>query len=110
MDINFVIGISVAMLAVCMLCILVVIVPVALQYHKTLTSIQNLVDTVNDDLEPAVKEIKNSIAGVKKTVGKVSEPLTSSINKASVALVSSAHGIVAGIKNYISSCKNDTDS
>lgn len=110
MDINFVIGVSVVILTVCMFCILIVIVPVALQYHKTLSSIQNLVDTVNEDLEPAVKEIKNSITGVKTTVKKISEPLVSSVNKASVALISSAHGIVTGIKNYISSCKNDIDN
>ena len=110
MDINFVIGTSVVILAVCMFCILIIIVPVALQYYKTLTSIQNLVETVNDDLEPAIKEIKDSITGVKKTVKKVSEPLASSINKASVAILSSAHGIVAGIKNYISTSKSDIDA
>lgn len=104
-DINLIIALSLVVLTICTFCILIVIVPVALQYHRTLNSIQHLVDTINDEVEPMVKEISKSVTQVKSAVGKVTSPVKETVNKVGIALISSAHGVVTGLKEYLTTLR-----
>lgn len=109
-NLDLVIGISLAVLAVSMFCVLIILIPLGLQLHRTLISAQHLYDTINDDLEPAVKEIKHGVSEIKSTFGKYFSPLTATLNKINIAVVSSAHGVLAGVKTYIDNLKDDKTS
>jgi len=86
------------------------VLPVVLQLSRTLTSIQNLVDTINDDLEPTVKEINQSVAGIKNILKNSTTLLKSSLKEASVVFISSAYGLMTGIKDYLSNYKTTESS
>ena len=105
LDLNLIIGLSLTVLAFCTFSILLVIVSIAFQFYKTLNSAQHLIDTVND-FEPDVKEIKDSIRNVRKIVGKGSNALKGNLDEVNIFLVSSAHGILTGVREYFSSCKS----
>ncbi|MBI1857704.1 MAG: hypothetical protein HYR97_01090 [Candidatus Melainabacteria bacterium] len=101
MDWHLIISVSLAVLAGTTLIMLIVLIPLALQFHRTLTSAQHLFDTINDDLEPAMKEIKQGVTEIRSRVKQYSSPVTSVFNKLSVVLASSAHGVLTGVKKYI---------
>jgi hypothetical protein len=100
-DINVILGISLAILAFTAVCLLIVVVPVALQCHRTLNSAQHLIDVINDDLEPALKDIKCGVNNVKNVVNKYSGTAKSVIDNAGIAIVSTSHGLMTGIKSYL---------
>ena len=110
LDINLIIALSLAALAFFSFCLFVVIVPVSMQLSRTLASIQNLLDTIHEDIEPAVKEIKQSVDDVRNTVKKCTSKVKSGINEANVFLVSTAYGLTSGIRDYFTRCKNNETS
>ena len=110
LDLNTVVVISLAILAFFSLVIVIALIPIALQFSKTLSSLQSLLDTINDDVKPTVKEIKQSIYSVKDALTKGSSVLESSVSEASIFVASSAHGLLAGVKKYFSVCKTDENS
>ena len=98
-DLNLTIVISLAVLAFFSFCLFVVIVPVAFQMSRTLNSMQHLLDTINDDLEPTVNQIKQSMGSVK-----------SGLHKARILVMSSTYGILTGLKDYLKSYKSNETS
>ena len=110
LDLNTVVVISFAILAFFSLVFIMVLVPMALQFSKTLSSLQSLLDTINDDVKPTVKEIKQSVYGVKDALTKGTSVLESGVSEASIFVASSAHGFLAGVKEYLSLCKTDENS
>ena len=103
---NLVMVISLSVLAFFSLCFFVVLIPIALQLNRTLNSMQHLLDTVNEEIEPTVKEVKQSIDGVKNIVQKSTVVAKDAVSEAGILVVSSAYGVLAGIKDYLVSCKN----
>ena len=106
-DLNHILVISLAVLAFFSFCFFIIVVPIALQLSRTLNSAQHLLDTINDDLEPTINEIKESISGVKTVVQKSTTKVKSGIHNANVLIMSSVHGILAGVKEYFSSYKSN---
>lgn len=106
-DLNFIIAISLAALAFVLFCLLLVIVPVALQFFRTLSSLKDLLDTVNNDVTPTVKEINQSMSSVKNVIQNSSSTVKSTLDEASIFVLSSAYGVLAGVKDYLSGYKND---
>lgn len=104
-DINTIIGFSLAILAFCGLLFIIIVFPVALQLIKTLTSAQVLMDTVNEDLEPTIKEIRSGVESVKSAVKTCSSGAKSAFDNAGVTIVSSSKSVLEGIKSYISAFK-----
>ena len=96
LDINQLVIYSLILLSIISLCTFAVILPIAMQTSRTLSSAQNLLDTINNDLEPTVKEIKNSITTVKN-----------GLSETSVVIGSSAYGVLVGVKEYLASCRKD---
>ena len=108
-NLNSILVLSLATLAFISFCLLLVIIPIALQLSRTLNSTQHLLDTINDDFEPTVKEIKQSVDGVRNVIQKSTTSVKSGINNTSILLVSSAYGVLAAVKEYLSSYKiNET--
>ena len=107
LDLNTIVVISLSVLAFFSLVMVIVLIPIALQFSKTLSSIQNLLDTINDDVKPTINEIKQSVYGVKDVLTKGTSVLESGVDEASIFMASSAHGVLAGVKEYFSSCKTD---
>jgi len=110
LDLNTIVVISLAILAFFSLIVVIVLIPLALQFSKTLSSLKSLLDTINDDVSPTVKEIKQSVYGVKKALAKGTSVLESNVGEASIFVASSAHGLLTGVKEYFSSCKTDENS
>ena len=110
LDFNTIVVISLAILAFFSLVVVIVLIPIALQFSKTLSSLQSLLDTINDDVRPTVKEIKQSVYSVKDALIKGTSVLESGVSEASVFVASSAHGILAGVKEYFSVCKTNENS
>ena len=110
LDLNTIVVISLAILAFFSLVMVIVLIPIALQFSKTLGSVQSLLDTINDDVKPTVKEIKQSVYGVKDALTRGTSVLESGVSEASIFAVSSAHGVLAGVKEYLSGCKTDENS
>ena len=108
-DLNLVIVISLAILAFFSFCLFIVIIPLALQFSKTLSSAQHLFDTIND-IEPTVKEIKQSVDSVRNVVEKSTQRAKSALSNASVFVISTSYGVLAGLKDYLSSYKNTETS
>jgi predicted PurR-regulated permease PerM len=96
LDINQLVIYSLILLSIISLCTFAVILPIAMQTSRTLSSAQNLLDTINNDLEPTVKEIKNSVHSVK-----------SAFNQTNVAITSSTYGVLIGVKDYLASCRKE---
>ena len=103
LDLNTIVVISLAILAFFSLIVVIVLIPLALQFSKTLSSAQSLLDTINDDVSPTVKEIKQSVYGVK-------EALESNMGETKIFVTSSVHGLLTGVKEYFSSCKTHENS
>ena len=110
LDLNTVVVISLSILAFFSLVMVIVLIPIALQFSKTLSSVQSLLDTINDDVKPTIKEIKQSVYGVKDALTKGTSVLESGVGEASIFMASSAHGVLAGVKEYFSGCKTDESS
>ena len=110
LDLNTIIVISLAVLAFFSLVAIIVLIPIALQFSRTLSSLQGLLDMINDDVSPTVKEIKQSVSRVKDTLTKSSSVLESSVSEASIFAASAAHGVLASVKEYFSVCKTDENS
>lgn len=105
-DFNLLLIISLAVLAFFLFCIFIVILPVAWQLSKTLSSVQYLLDTLNG-FEEDIKEIRQSINDVKSVVKVSSGAVKSSVEEASVFVKSSLAGVLAGIREYFSPCKTN---
>ena len=110
LDLNTIIVISLAVLALFSLVLMMVLVPIAFQFSRALSSLQSLLDTINDDVKPTVKEIKQSVYGVKDALKKGTSVLEASVNEANVFVASSAHGLLTGVKEYFSACKTNESS
>ncbi len=110
LDLNTIVVISLAILAFFSLIVVIVLIPLALQFSKTLSSLKSLLDTINDDVSPTVKEIKQSVYGVKEALAKGTSVFESNVGEASIFVASSAHGLLTGVKEYFSSCKTDENS
>lgn len=106
-DINLLIGISLLALAFIMFCVLLVLIPIAWQLFRTLNAAQSLIETINEDLKPTAIEIKQSINELKRVFNKCTSPITKVIDKVKVPIVSSYHGIVSAVKNYLSNYNNN---
>ena len=110
LDINHIVVISLILLVVISLCTFAVVLPISMQLSKTLGSAQTLLDTINDDLEPTVREIKDSVVGVKSIVSKGAVGVQLGVSETSVALTSSVYGVLIGVKEYFSSYKKEKNS
>ena len=109
-DLNLIIALSLSVLAFFTFCIFVILIPVAMQLNRTLSSAQFLLDSINDDLQPTVKEVKESIDNVKQLVRSSTKSVSVGINEAGILVVSSVHGLLTGVKDYLSSYKNNETS
>ncbi len=109
-DLNVLVVISLGILAVVSLCLIVVLIPIASQLIRTLNSAQHLLDIVNDDLEPTVKEIKDSVSTVREFVKTGSSKIRTELDKLQVVLGSSVYGLYCGVKEYVTSYKTDETS
>ena len=107
LDLNTIVVISLGILAFFSLVLIVVLVPIAMQFSKTLSSVQNLLDIINYDISPTVKDIKQSVYGVKDALKKGSSVLQGGVDEASILLESTAHGLFTGVKEYLSTCKTE---
>ena len=110
LDLNTVVVISLAILAFFSLIVVIVLIPIALQCSRTLSSLQSLLDTINDDIKPTVQEIKQSVYGVKDALKKGTSVLECSTSESSIFVASSVHGFLTGVKEYLSLCKTDENS
>lgn len=109
-DLDFILIVSLGVLAFLSFCTLIIIVPVVLQLSRTLTSLQHLTDTINDDLKPTVNEIKESVGSIKNVFKKGTDKLKSTTYATGIMAISSVHGILKGLKAYLSSYKNNETS
>lgn len=109
-DLNFIIGISLGILAFFSFCLFVIVVPVVLQLSRTLSSVQHLIDIINDDLEPTVKDIKENLFEVKNKIQKNSVILKTFFKKTQIIVVSGVYGLLYGIKDYLYSTTNQETS
>lgn len=107
LDLNTIVVMSLAILAVFSLILIVIIVPLALQLSKTLSAFQSLLDTVNNDVSPTVKDIKESFYGVKDVLKSGTSLFEDRFSETSILFSSSMHGLLVGIKEYFATCKTD---
>lgn len=106
-DLNLIIVVSLFLLALCSFGVLITLIILGVQLSKTLSSLQSLMSLIQNDLEPTVKEIKEGVANVKNVLGKCTMPMSSALEKASVAVSSLVYGVQTGVKSYFSSGVND---
>ncbi len=104
-DLNLIIVISLAILAFFSFCIFIVIIPIAFQLSRTLSSAKFLFDTVNE-FEPEIKEVKQNIKNVKNVLQQSTLAAKSNMGETGIFLMSSVYGIMAGVKEYFSDCKS----
>lgn len=104
-DLNLIVVISLAILAFFSFCTFIVIIPLAFQLSRTLSSAKFLFDTVNE-FEPEVREVKQNIKNVKSVLHQSTLLAKSNMGETGVFLMSSVYGIVAGVKEYFSDCKS----
>lgn len=109
-DINLILVISISILAFFSFCILLIIIPLGIQFYKTLSSTQQILDLINDELKPTVREIKEGIGSVKSVVKSGTSIAKTGLQETSILLTSSAYGILAAIKDYLKSCKKGETS
>lgn len=109
-DLNTVLVISLGVLAFVALILLIILVPIAIQLSRTLSSIQFFMEVVNDEAGPTVKEIKESIYGAKNLLKKSTSILNYGASEARTMIVASVHGFVSGVKQYLTICKSDENS
>ncbi len=105
-DLNQLVVLSLILLALVSVLTFAVILPLAMQASRTLSSAQNLLNTINNDLEPTAKEIRETVNGVKDIFSKGSETVNKGVKVANVAVKSGAFGFLVGLKNYFNSYKN----
>ncbi|MBI3591658.1 MAG: hypothetical protein HY094_09825 [Candidatus Melainabacteria bacterium] len=103
-DFNLIVVISLAVLAFFSLCLFAILIPVAMQLSKTLSSVQYLLDTINY-FGPEVKDFKETLQSVKSVVQKGTKNIESNVDEAGIFVASSAYGILTGVKEYLSSYK-----
>ena len=109
-DLNTVLVISLGVLAFVSFILIAVLVPVAIQFSRTLSSIQSFMDVVNDEVGPTVKEIKESVYGAKSLLQKSTSVLNYGVSEAKTMIVASVHGFVSGVKQYLTICKSTESS
>lgn len=109
-NLNLTIVISLAILAFFSFCIFVILIPIALQLSRTLNSAQHLLDTINDDIEPTVKEIKQSVDKVNSVVKRTGTVVKSGFQEAGILAISSAYGVLSAVKDYVSGFKTGKTS
>ncbi len=107
LDLNTIVVISLAILAFFSLVLIIVLIPLAMQFSRTLSSMQNVIDIINYDVTPTVKEIKQSIVQAKGVLKKGSSVLQDSTSEVSILVSSAAHGLFTGVKEYLSVCKTE---
>lgn len=105
LDLNTIVVISLGILAFFSLIVVIILVPLALQFSRTLSSIQNLLDIINYDVTPTFRDVKQSVSGVKNALRKSSLVFQSSVDEAGILVVSATHGLFTGVKEYFAGCK-----
>ena len=109
-NLDLILVLSLLVLAFMSFCTFVVLVPLALQLSRTLSSLQHLTNTVKDDFEPSLKEIKQSVDKVNSLVKGGSGYMKFTFDNAGVFIISSAYGILTGMKGYLASYKGKDTS
>ena len=109
-DLNLLVVISLSVLAFFSFCLFIAMIPIIFQFYKTLSSLQRLLDTFNDDIEPLVKDFKNNVSNIKSKLDGAVILLKSSLSKAYVLALSGAYGILSSAKDYLCNYKNDNSS
>ena len=109
-EINHILVLSVGVLAFFSFCLFVLIIPVVFQLSKTLTSLQSLLDIVNDDLRPVAMDLKTSVSGVRNLVNDGKTLMDLGMEKTRIVALSSAYGFLSALKDYFQSYKNERTS
>lgn len=99
LDLNHIVCFSLIILAFFCVFLFIVIVPIALQLSRTLSALQNLLDTLNHDLNPALKQINQGVTNAKEKISNIK-----------VITLSSLYGLLAGMKDYFLSYKTTRTS
>lgn len=110
LDLNLILVISIVILAFFSFCILLIIIPLVVQFYKTLNSTQQILDLINNEIKPTVEEITEGISSVKNVVKSSTTIAKSGLQGTSILLTSSAYGILAAIKDYLKSYKKTETS
>ena len=105
-NLDLILVLSLLVLAFMSFCTFVVLVPLALQLSRTLSSLQHLTNTVKDDFEPSLKEIKQSVDKVNSLVKSGSGYMKFTFDNAGFFIISSAYGMLAGVKDYLASYRD----
>lgn len=109
-DLNTALVISLSVLAFISVICACVLIPLAIQFSNTMSSVKSFLDMVDDEVRPAVKEVKESIFGVKSLVKQGSKLMQNSIIETKTLVTASVHGVICGVKDYFSACKSDESS
>lgn len=99
-SLDYVVAISLAVLAVSFLGIFIVLIPIGVQLTKLISSMQHLVNNLNDEIQPVVKELRASFDNVKTVVNKCSNSTKDVIDKTKDTVVSITHGVLTGLKAF----------
>lgn len=105
MNLDYTIGVSLAVLAVCSIGVLLAVIPLALQLSRVLGSIQHLIDLVLSDIEPAIKGISNSITSVNNSFIKCKNALGSSFKFLGNTCIGAVHTVMSVAKSRIQEFK-----
>lgn len=105
-DLNTVMIISLVVLAIVSLCLFIVLIPIALQFIRTLNSFQHLIDMINSDLKPTLGEIKAGVSNIRSSIQKCTEPTKTILQEVNIKAVSTLHGFLTGLRTYLMSCKD----
>ena len=109
-EINHILVLSVGVLAFFSFCLFVLIIPVVFQLSKTLTSLQSLLDIVNDDLRPVAMDLRTSVSGVRNLVNDGKTLMDLGMEKTRIAILSLSYGFLSALKDYFQSYKNERTS
>lgn len=105
MTIDLTISISLAILAISALLALILFSPIIWQLFKALNTVNHLLDVVQEDLEPIVREISKNVSDVKNKVTDYSSNCKLRFTEVGVSAVSTAHGFLSGLKSYVESLR-----
>ena len=96
LDLNLILVISVVLLTFFTFCLLLVLIPLAIQLKTTITSIQTLLDSLGG--------VSQNIGFAKSVIEKSRMTFGSQIKRTGILVVSGIYGVLSGIKNYLGSC------
>ena len=68
---------------------------------------QNLLDIINYDVAPTIKDVKQSVLQARSVLKKGSSVLQDSTGEAGILVSSAAHGLFTGVKEYLSGYKTE---